>query len=61
MKFLTEKDAAKWCRENRINLDEKERPIPTKSSKNFNIPSDAGQRVALVSSQFEHFRDEDNL
>lgn len=61
MKFLTKKDAVKWCRENRINLDERELPITTKSSKNFTIPSDAGQRIALVASQFEHFRDETEI
>ena len=61
MKFLTKKDAVKWCRENQIHLDERELPFLTKSSKDFNIPSDAGQRVALVTSQFEHFRDEDEI
>ena len=61
MKFLTKKDAVKWCWENRIHLDERELPALTKSSKDFNIPSDTGQRVALVASQFEHFRDEDEI
>lgn len=61
MKFLTKNDSVKWCRENQIYLDERELPSIAKNPKDFNIPSDAGKRIALIASQFEHFRDEDEI
>ena len=57
MKFLTLEDARKWCTENDVALNERGLPFRLPNAVQFDIPSDAGQRVALVKSQLEHFQD----
>ena len=61
MKFLTKNDAIQWCRENQINLDDQERPALDTTLKDFKIPSDAGQRVALVNTQFQEIWEEGEI
>ena len=57
MKSLTLEDARKWCAENGVALNERGLPSRLPNAVQFDIPSDAGQRVALVKSQLEHFQD----
>ena len=56
MNFLTKSDAQKWCVENHIPLNDRGLPERLASLQQFKIPSDAGQRVALVKSQLENFQ-----
>ena len=56
MKFLTKNNGQKWCLENQIALNEQGLPLKLEKAQKFLIPSDAGQRVALVKSQMEGFQ-----
>lgn len=58
MKSLSESECRRWCRAHGIDLNEWDRPAPfvAKKLENFSIPSDSGQRVAMVKQHLEHFR-----
>ena len=63
MLFLSEKEAVNWCLRNQITLDDRKLPefSPNLHLQQFDIPPDAGQRVALVKSQVERFRDDGEI
>jgi len=61
MKIITKIEAQEWCRVNSIGLDHFNRPKANCEIEDFNIPSDAGQRVAMVVNQFQSFRNEDDI
>ena len=61
MKFLTQIEAVNWCKNNQILLDERDRPNLGKDYERFDIPSDAGQRIALVKGHLERYRNEEEL
>jgi hypothetical protein len=52
MDILTKSEAEIWCRAHRIKLDDRDRPHRPERAECFDIPQDAGQRVALVASHF---------
>ena len=52
MNVITKLEAAKWCRARHVLLDERERPEMPDGAERFDIPEDAGRRVALVASHF---------
>ena len=56
MNFLTKSDAQKWCTKNQIILNDRGLPERLDKAQQFKIPSDAGQRVALVKQQLESFQ-----
>ncbi len=61
IKFLTESEAVTWCASNQIALNDRGRPDTQQYQgkiEKFNIPSDAGARVALVVGKFENFKNE---
>ena len=61
MKITTKTEAQEWCRINSIGLDHFNRPKANCETEDFNIPSDAGQRVAMVARQFQMFQNEDEV
>jgi hypothetical protein len=61
MKIITKTEAQEWCRSNSIVLDHFNRPKANCETEDFDIPSDAGQRVAMVANQFQIFENEDEL
>jgi hypothetical protein len=54
MKALSEKDARKWCQAQGATLENGGFPTGRRV-KSFQIPSDAGVRVALVAKHLKHF------
>ncbi len=61
MKIITKMEAQQWCRINSIGLDHFNRPKANCETEDFDIPCDAGQRVAMVASQFQMFQNEDEF
>jgi len=61
MKTLTKIEIADWCRRNLIPFDEFGRPKSICETEGFKIPIDTGQRVALVKSHFQIFKDEEEI
>jgi hypothetical protein len=49
MIFLSKREAAAWCQQSGISLDEHDLPERSAAPNRFDIPSDAGNRVYLVS------------
>jgi hypothetical protein len=49
MIFLSKREAAAWCRQSDISLNEHDLPERSAAPNRFDIPSDAGNRVYLVS------------
>jgi hypothetical protein len=52
MDVLTKSEAEMWCRTHRAMLDDRCRPREPERAERFEIPQDAGQRVALVAGHF---------
>jgi hypothetical protein len=50
MNVITKSDAAEWCRARRIAVDDRGRPTMPGDAERFDIPEDAGRRVALVAA-----------
>jgi hypothetical protein len=61
MKIITKRESQEWCRVNSVTLDNFSRPKANCETQNFDIPSDAGQRVAMVANLFHIFQDEDEF
>lgn len=61
MKIITETEAQEWCGINSIRLNHFNRPKANSETEDFDIPSDAGQRVAMAANQFRMFENEDEL
>ncbi len=61
MIIKTEKETIVWCQANSVILDTFGHPRTNFKTEEFNIPSDAGQRVAMVANQFETFRNGDDI
>jgi hypothetical protein len=61
MIIKTNIETIEWCRANSIALDASDHPNSISETEEFNIPADAGQRVAMVANQFEIFRNENNI
>ena len=57
VKTLTKQEAQQWCQQRGIPQDDQRRPVRPVGVAEFKIPVDAGQRVALVSNQFEALRE----
>lgn len=57
MQFLSEKECNQWCRNNHVELNKYGHPNLTvaKGVREFAIPTDAGQRIALVKEQIGAF------
>lgn len=58
MKIISTEEIKAWCTENDIPLNSRGLPIQPDAAEQFNIPVDAGQRVALVSTKMQAFRHE---
>ncbi len=56
MKALSEKNARKWCHAEGASFDGDGFPTSPGKVKSFEIPSDAGQRVALVAKHLDEFK-----
>ncbi len=61
MIIKTKIETSEWCRANSIVLDTSGYPKSNSEREEFKIPSDAGQRIAMVVNQFEAFRNEINI
>ena len=48
MRSLSKIDARDWCLAQGVRLGANGFPVPAKATKSFGIPTDAGQRVAMV-------------
>jgi hypothetical protein len=53
MDVLTRSEAEMWCRTHRLMLNDRHRPLRPDRAEGFDIPQDAGQRIALVSGHFK--------
>jgi hypothetical protein len=56
MRALTKSEACEWCVAHHIPLDKRQLPQPNfaeSQGRDFKIPSDAGQRIALLSRLFQ--------
>jgi hypothetical protein len=56
MRALTASEAKKWCRANGAQLGDSGFPEARRRATSFEIPTDAGRRVALVARHLEEFR-----
>ena len=56
MDALTKGEAKRWCQAQGARFNDWGFPEPKSRAADFRIPSDAGQRVALVANQIEPFR-----
>jgi hypothetical protein len=61
MIFLSKREAAAWCRQSGISLNEHDLPERSAAPSRFDIPSDAGKRVYLVSGRLKTFEYEPTL
>ena len=61
MKIITKRESQEWCRVNSVTLDKFSRPEANCETEDFDIPSDAGQRVAMVANQFQIFQNENEF
>ena len=56
MQTLSKGDAKRWCQSQGARFDEQGFPKPKERSKTFEIPEDAGRRVALVAKHLKRFQ-----
>ena len=62
MHALTKSECQEWCSAHQIALDHRGLPlIPADASPMFELPGDAGQRVAMAKSHFEPMRGVDEV
>jgi hypothetical protein len=61
MIFLSKREAAAWCRQSGLSLNEHDLPERSAAPNRFDIPSDAGKRVYLVSGHLKTFEHEPAL
>jgi hypothetical protein len=58
MLTLSRGDAEAWCRARGVALDERRRPDPPSRADSFDIPEDAGRRIAVVNQHLARFESE---
>jgi hypothetical protein len=58
MIVLSKREATAWCRQSGISLNEHDLPGRSAAPNRFDIPSDAGKRVYLISKLLKPFENE---
>jgi hypothetical protein len=56
MRALTKSEARAWCIAHQVSLDERQLPqpgFPNEQGRDFKIPGDTGQRIALLGELFQ--------
>ena len=64
MRALTKSEAIEWCAAHNIIVDERKKPQPSVfkgHSRDFKVPSDAGQRMALLHELFRSIPKEQEI
>ncbi len=58
MVTLSRSDAESWCFGRGVRLDARERPDIRATAESFDIPNDAGRRIAVVADHLDGYRAE---